>query len=310
MKSDPQAVWFSFVQQGLRAVVLLLLLTVLTTPVFAAPITFNTALPVAQGEGVFRAQFKYLTASDDGPGDRDLTVAIVPLVGVYGLTEKWALFGILPYLNKKLEVNTPSGRRTREVSGLGDATFLARYTVFQQDRPGQTFRVAPFVGLETPTGEDKEQDSLGRLPQPLQLGSGSWDPLLGVVTTWQTLERQIDAAFSYKLNTKANGFEFGDVARFDLSYQHRIWPRELGSGVPAFVYGVLESNLIWQGHNEVDGHDDPDSGGTTLYLAPGIQWVTKRTVLESAVQIPLIQDLNGNALENDFILTLSFRRNF
>ncbi len=196
----------------------------LDCPDLVCPITFNTALPVASGEGISRTQFKYLTASDNGPGKRDLAVRVVSVVGVYGLTEKWALFGILPYLDKELDVNTLSGRHTREVSGLGDTTFLARYTVFQHDQPGQTFRIAPFVGIKTPTGKDNENDSLGRLPQPLQLGSGSWDPLLGVVTTWQTLERQIDAALSYKLNTEANNFEFGDVARFDLSYQHRIWP--------------------------------------------------------------------------------------
>lgn len=310
MKTHQQAAWSRFVKRSLRAVLPVLLLSVLTAPSLAAPITFNTALPVARGEGIFRAQFKYLTAADDGPGNRDLAVSMVPLVGVYGLTEKWALFGILPFLNKELDVNTLSGRRTREVSGLGDSTLLVRYTVFQQDRPGQTFRIAPLVGLEMPTGENGEKDSLGRLPPPLQLGSGSWDPLLGVVTTWQTLERQIDAALSYQLNTEANDFEFGDVARLDLSYQHRIWPRELGSGVPGFVYGVLEGNLIWQDQNEVGGQKDPDSGGTTLYLASGIQWVTKRTVLESVLQFPLIQNLHGNALENDYILTLSFRRNF
>lgn len=309
MKSG-QTARLSFVQRSLLTVLPVLLLTVLTDPALSAPITFNTALPVARGEGIFRVQFKYLTASDDGPGNRDLAVRVVPVVGVYGLTEKWALFGIVPYLDKELDVNALPGRRTREVSGLGDTIFLVRYTIFQKDQLGQTFRIAPFVGIETPTGEDNENDSLGRLPQPLQLGSGSWDPLLGVVTTWQTLERQIDAALSYKLNTEANNFEFGDVARFDLSYQHRIWPRELGSGVPAFVYGVLESNLIWQDQNEVSGQKDPDSGGTTLYLAPGIQRVTKRTVLETAVQLPLIQNLKGNALENDFIWTVSFRFNF
>lgn len=310
MRNDHRAGWFSFIQQGLRALIPFLLLSVLTTPSFAAPITFNTALPVARGEGISRTQFKYLTASDDGPGNRDLAVSMVPLVGVYGLTEKWTLFGILPYLNKELKVNTLVGRRTREVSGLGDGSLLVRYTILQQDRPGQTFRIAPFVGIEIPTGEDSERDALGRLPQPLQLGSGSWDPSLGFVTTWQTLERQIDVALSYKFNMQANDFEFGDLARFDLSYQHRIWPLELGAGVPAFVYAVLESNLIWQDRNEVGGQQDPDSGGTTLYLAPGIQWVTKRTVIESAVQFPLLQNLNGDALENDFILTLSFRFNF
>ncbi len=310
MKSDWQAAWFSLVRPGLRTVFALLLLTVMAAPAVAAPITFNTALPVARGEGILRGQFKYLSASDAGSANRELAVSMVSLVGVYGLSEKWALFGMIPYLNKELEADTPSGRRSREVSGLGDARFWARYTLFQQDRPGQTLRIAPFVGIEMPIGEDNENDFLGRLPQSLQLGSGSWDPLLGVVTTWQTLERQIDAAFSYKLNTAANGFKFGDLTRFDLSYQHRIWPRELGAGVPSFVYAVLESNLIWQDRNEVGGNNDPDSGGTTLFIAPGIQWVSKRTVLESALQLPLIQDLNGKALENDFIFTLSFRRNF
>jgi len=47
-----------------------------------------------------------------------------------------------------------------------------------------------------------------------------------------------------------------------------------------------------------------------LFLTPGIQYVTKRIVVEAAVQVPVVQDLNGNALENDFIGILSFRVNF
>lgn len=293
-----------------RSGFLALLLLAAVVPALAAPITFNTALPVARGEGIFRAQLQYLSASDDGPGNRDLEAWALPVVGVYGLTEKLALFAIIPYLDKELEVNTPLGRRTREVSALGDATILARYTAFQRDRPGRTFRLAPFAGLKAPTGDDDERDGLGRLPQPLQLGSGSWDPLFGVITTLQTLERQFDAAASWQFNTKANDFEFGDVARLDFSWQERLWPRTLGPGVPAFVYGVLEGNLIWQDRNEIDGRDDPDSGGATLFLAPGLQYVTKRTVWEAAVQLPVIQDLHGDALETDYVAILSFRVNF
>lgn len=33
-------------------------------------------------------------------------------------------------------------------------------------------------------------------------------------------------------------------------------------------------------------------------------------MIEAAVQLPVIQDLNGNGLENDFISILSFRVNF
>ena len=284
---------------------------IMVTSTFAAPITFNTALPVAKGEGIFRIQTKYIRSTDDpGPLDRELNVWALPVVGVYGITGKLAVFGIMPVLDKKLDLDTPMGRKTRSTSGPGDITFLARYTVWKKDEPGRTFRIAPFAGLEFPSGEDDEEDSFGKLPQTLQLGSGSWDPSLGIVITKQTLDRQIDASISYKLNTEAKDFEFGDVARLDISYQHRISPRKLEFGVPAFVYTVLESSLIWQDNNRLSGIDDINSGGTTWFLTPGMQYVEKRFVAEIAVQLPVVQDLNGETLENDFTAILSFRVNF
>lgn len=277
----------------------------------AAPITGNTALPVHERELIVRVQTK-LTRSTDDPSsaDRELTVWAVPTVFVYGATHKLALFGIVPYLDKELKLNTPGGRRSRGDTGLGDVRFLARYTLGQWDRRQETLRLAPFVGVEAPTGDDNNRDSLGRLPQPLQLGSGSWDALFGTVFTWQKLAWEFDATGSYKLNTEANNFDFGDVARLDLSFQYRLSPFELPRGVPSFLYAVAESNLIWQGKNEVDGLNDPNSGGVVWFLAPGLQFVTKRFILETAVQLPTVQDLNGDALENDFIVTAGFRSNF
>jgi hypothetical protein len=278
----------------------------------AAPQTFNTALPVAEGEFVFREQFIYRKATDDpSPADRDLQVLGAVSVLGYGVNSDLAIFGVLPYLDKELDVTTPSGQRvTRDTNGIGDARLFGRYTVYHDDAPGRTFRVAPFLGLELPTGDDDDSDSLGTLPAPLQLGSGSWDPFGGIVLTYQTLDFQIDAQASYKANTQANGFEFGDVARLDGSLQYRLWPRELGAGVPGFLYGVLEGNLIYQAKNEMNGAKDPNSGGTSFFLAPGLQYVTKRWILEGIVQVPVVQDLNGTGLEDDFILRAGFRFNF
>ena len=278
----------------------------------AAPQTFNTALPVAEGEFVFREQFIYRKATDDpSPADRELQVLGAVSVLGYGVNSDLAIFGVLPYLDKELDVTTPSGQRvTRDTNGIGDARLFGRYTVYHDDAPGRTFRVAPFLGLELPTGDDDDSDSLGSLPAPLQLGSGSWDPFGGIVLTYQTLDFQIDAQASYKANTEANGFEFGDVARLDGSLQYRLWPRELGSGVPGFLYGVIEGNLIHQAKNEMNGAKDPNSGGTSFFLSPGLQYVTKRWILEGIVQVPVVQDLNGTGLEDDFILRAGFRFNF
>ncbi len=277
----------------------------------AAPQTFNTALPVAQGEFVFREQFVLDQSGDDpSAADRDRRAwALVSVLG-YGATPDLALFGIVPYVDKSLEATQGGVRRTRSASGLGDASLFGRYTVYHRDWPGRTLRVAPFVGLELPTGEDDERDGFGRLPPSVQPGSGSWDPFGGLVLTYQTLDFQVDAQASYKANTQANGFEFGDVARLDGSLQYRLWPRELGAGVPGFLYGVLEANLIHQDKNRIDGKDDPNSGGVSLFVLPGLQYVTKRWIVEAGVQIPVVQDLNGTALEKDYIFRAGFRFNF
>jgi hypothetical protein len=73
---------------------------------------------------------------------------------------------------------------------------------------------------------------------------------------------------------------------------------------------VLETNIIQRGKNTIMGLNDPNSGGFSIFLAPGIQYVTRRFILEAAVQIPVLQNLNGNALENDYIARTGFRWNF
>lgn len=276
-----------------------------------APITFNTALPVAKGEFIAREQVIVNQSGDDPSGlDRDRRSRAAMTVLGYGATGRLALFGVLPYLDNKLDVTVGGQHVTRSASGLGDLTLFGRYTLVQRDWPGRNFRVAPFAGVKAPTGDDDKRDALGRLPPSVQLGSGSWDPLVGVVATYQTLDYQVDAQLSYQANNEANSFEAGDVARLDGSMQYRLWPQTLTGGLPDFLYGVIEANLVHQGKDRINGSTDPNSGGTRLFLTPGIQYVSKRWIVEGAVQIPVIQDLNGTALENDYIARFSVRFNF
>lgn len=289
--------------------VLLLLLS--NGAAWAAAETFNTALPVAPGEFVYRQQFLFARKSDDPtPANRDIEVLGGVSVLGYGVTPDFTLFGILPYQDKRLDLTSGGTRIGRSTRGIGDATVLGRYTVYTNNVPGRTFRVSPFVGLKMPTGSDDASDNFGRLPRDLQLGSGSWDPIAGVVATWQTLDYEIDAQAQYKANTTADNFSFGDEARLDGSFQYRLWPRTLTTGVPGFLYGVVEANLIHQDKNRVGGVADPNSGGTTLFLDPGFQYVTKRWVLEAIVQLPAVQNLNGTAVRNDYTVLFGFRVNF
>jgi len=287
-------------------------LIVSTSIAHAGPITFNSALPVADGMSILRSQIKLVRKSGDAtPSGRVLNVTAAPVVLAYGATSKLALFGVLPYVDKHLDITMGGTRIRRDAQGIGDALFFGRYTVIQVDKPGDTLRVAPFTGLKTPTGSHSRRDAFGLVPRILQPGSGSWDPFLGVALTRQTLDWEFDTAAKYRFNTEASGFTFGDEARADASFQYRVFPRTLESGgVPAFVYVVLESNLIWNGRNRSLGIAAPNSGGLTWNLAPGLQYVTDRIVLETAIQIPVVQNLNGTALESDWVWTAGFRWNF
>jgi len=289
-----------------------LIATGASLPTGAAPITTNTALPVAKGEYVFREQVIFNQSGDDPSGaNRDHHVALSASVLGYGVTPDLAIFGVMPIAYKKLTLTPPgSARVTRKDSGLGDIRAFARYTAYKKNMPGKTFRIAPFAGFELPTGENTETDALGRLPPSVQLGSGSWDPFGGVIVTYQTLDFEIDLQAGYQANTKADGFEFGDMARLDGSLQYRLWPGELTDSTSAFIYGVGELNLIHQEKNRMTGIANPNSGGTTLWGLVGLQYVTARRIIEAGVQLPLVQDLNGTALERNYIVRGSVRYNF
>ncbi|MCF6200491.1 MAG: transporter, partial [Hyphomicrobiaceae bacterium] len=218
--------------------------------VLAAPITSNTALAISEEEWLVRQQVIVLRATDDPAGlGREFTATTSVSVAGYGLSSKLALFGVLPVAHKRLK--TPAG--TRESTGLGDVRLFARYTLFQKDGVGQTFRIAPFAGVELPTGRNEDRDVLGLLPTPVQLGSGSWDPFAGFVMTYATTGWQVDTSASYQDNRKADGVERGNVFKADASLQVRLWPDELTADTDSFLFGVLEANLIHEAKTELNG---------------------------------------------------------
>jgi len=264
----------------------LLTTLIASASVGAASITFNSALPVAKDAFVNREMLLLHRFKDDAtPANRDLEVNGLVLVLAYGVSSKLALFGVLPYLDKNLDMNRGGQPISRTSNGIGDAKLFARYTFFRQDKRGKTLRFSAFGGFKAPTGDNTQADSLGRLPISLQSGTGAWDALGGVVMTYQTLGYEIDAQLSGDKKGRANDFALGNEYRADVSLQYRLSPLE--NDTHSFFYGVLEANLMRQDHNQMFGLDDTNSGGTTFFLSPGIQYVTPKYVLEATVQLPV-----------------------
>ncbi len=282
-----------------------------SAPVVAGPITFNTALPVSQGELLFQETMMYRLL-DDGTALPDMRVAARAGISVlaYGVTGKLTVFGMVPFLDKTLDMTTPMGAVHRANHGLGNSTFFVRYTVWQNDIAGASFRLAPILGVVAPTGRDSYRDTYGAQPRMFQPGSGTWGVLGGVVATWQTLNYEIDTSLGYQSNGRHAGYSPGHVSEFDASFQYRLLPRKLGNGLPHFLYGVLETNLIRTGRNVMNGGPVVASGGTEWFIAPGLEYVTPRWVLQGAVQIPVQRDVPPGSLRDRRIYNVALRFNF
>ena len=270
----------------------------------AAPLTTNTALPVGKGEFIIRGQL--VLRERDSASDAQIDAAALVSVLGYGLTPDLALFGVLPYIDKSM---TPSTGPRRRTEGVGDATLFGRYTLWRDDVLGRTARIAAIGGVIAPTGKEDDRDALGTLPRPFQNGAGAWGGHAGVVATWQTLKFQVDGQFLYQRFGSDQGYRRGDVRRFDLSLQYRLWPQALSTLTTGFLYALLESNLIDVTRDDLSGMRT-DTGGTQWFLTPGLQYITQRWIVEGGAQLPVKQNPHGNAFTDDYIARFGLRFNF
>ena len=267
-----------------------------TSPSIAAPITFNTVLPVSKDELIIRNQLIINRASDSGVSQK--TSSLVSTLA-YGATQNLTFFATLPLIDRTLK--TPDGRFSN--SGLGDVQLIARFTTFQKNSAGKTFRIAPFLGAKIPTGDEDRNNT-----PSVALSTGSTDLFTGLITTYATTNWTVDGQLAYRNNGSSNGTEFGDAFTFDTSLQYRLIPRQLKATSTAFLNGVLELNIVDQQSNTRGGTNDENSGGTSIFIAPGLQYITQRWILESSVQIPI--QTNNSLLENDYIAQVGIRTNF
>lgn len=279
---------------------LLLGTLLMTSPSIAAPITFNTALPVSEKQYIARALLVLDKKSTSATSSEKL--GLTSVLG-YGVTPKFTVFGILPSQLAELGFSNDNDRDL----ALGDTELVGRYEVWRADKRGATKRLAPFAGVRLATGELSVS------------GDGTTDAFAGMIFTSATSKQNIDAQIRYDLNGSDNRtlqsnqtqrFSQGNRISVDLSWQKRVLPKHIDSATKGFWFAVLEGNLSHFQRNTVDGLSDDNSGGFVASIAPGVQYSTHRWIGEAAVRIPIVKDFNGISLEPDYTLFTSLRIKF
>ena len=282
----------------LRSIALSLSIVIIvlySAAVSAAPISFNSALPVSQGERIVRALVnidRQSASSDEEQVERDQQ-SLVSVLG-YGINAKWSVFGVIPLQH----VSTSSNNQTQRNTALGDVEVFSRYEVWRADRQGSTYRVAPFSGARLPSGE-------------LGISSdGTTDVFAGLIFSAANIEQNFDLQLRYERNGNNAEFSAGDTASADFSWQKRIAPNKISGDTKGFWFAALEAELNFMERDRLSGSTLENSGGFRASISPGIQYITRRWIAEMAIRIPIINKPNGNAPESEYTVFTGIRANF
>jgi hypothetical protein len=180
------------------------------------------------------------------------------------------------------------GVRDDRATGLGDASVGASAEIL---RIGLEARhvVALTGSLKLPTGANGRRLGLKEPDEHLQLGTGSWDELLGASYLFGARPWTLFANLTGRLNgTNSRGFRYGH-ALFATGGVRRA----LGETGRYLV--SLEAQLRSAGKDRfASGAYDEDSGGQILYAtASAAVGLTDNLLLRAIVQVPAATALNG-----------------
>jgi len=248
-------------------------------------INTNTAIAPGKGQYVYRTQLRFLQShSSPGAADVDVNLLINPHVIAYGIREDFTLFGVVPLVFREgtARPSSPPGAfGSLAEQGVADLRFFGKYRFWEKDLPGKTYRWSALGGVEVPTSDEP-------------FTSDSWDPFLGTVWTYQSLEWGLDLDAVWQFNT-GDGVFRNDALTYDLAYTYVL------------LTGETLDEKFWQLGRvfELNGTYIVD-GSKLLYAAPGIQLALERMIVEASLQLPVVRNLK-NAAEPDFAFVVGTR---
>ncbi len=243
-------------------------------------------------------------------------------------------YGITPYLTGSLFLpyNIKDQDLFGSTRGIGDVKFLfnfglnydpsikgirlntAQDTAITLEETKKTY-LSLFGGFTLPTGKNRKELG-GEIDPGMQPGFGSPTYTLGISATRQlTRALTLTADTSYDIFTRKDGFKFGNEWRANLAGIYEIYGKP--EGLISKLDGILELNLLNIARDEEGREKQRATGGTILYLSPGLRVSFPKPLngsLGLMLKFPTLKDLNEKSEQQGAeglervraIVTLSF----
>jgi len=277
---------------------------------------------------------KYMAA----PTEMDMTM--LNLAAGYSFSDKFFAGAMVMYKNNDMDMQfSPMmsgtiGEKgfTMESDGLGDTMLMGKYRLFADDPLIPASQMSLFFGLSLPTGSIDEkndnhpvemrQDEL--LPYGMQLGSGTFDPSVGLLYQGSSSPWWwgVNGVYTARLYDNKRDYHLGDEFRLDGYAMYQFKPNwlvqaqlngeykgEIDGEMDAFADG--SSGHVKQGFPNTPAATplwETDAyGGTKLFATVGVQWQPAPLhVIDFNIGLPVYQNLNGPQLESDYRVMLTW----
>ena len=179
---------------------------------------------------------------------------------------------------------------SRVISGVGDPLLIAHYQLWNslgEDSTDFSNRFLAGAGVKFPMGNwriQEGEDPMERLHEP---GTGSWDFLISSLFIAQKNKTGFRIQANYLFaGTNGQSFRFGNKLNVNMTVLHHI-------GRNKFSF-YPNAGLFWESSSRDQDGDRVlnGTGGAVLFTQAGCDIYLGRVSLHTAIQLPVIQELN------------------
>jgi hypothetical protein len=221
------------------------------------------------------------------------------------------------YISNSMDLRTRMGVDfTTESDGLGDITVSSLIKIMNSNRQS----LHANVGISIPTGDIDQRDDMPAgqnmpLAYPMQLGSGTWDPSLGLTYLGQSdrFSWGTQTIYKFRLSENSENYTFGN--RFDI----------VGWGaIKVSDYFSFSTSLSYYDTQKIDGVDarfntmmmplfnTTNSGRSQLDIGIGTNFFVPKGSLKNLrigaeLKIPAYQNVNGIQMKNTLMATFGIQ---
>lgn len=224
----------------------------------------------------------------------------------YGLGNNLSIGSSLPYNHTTNlrsatideEFNSFDVANLGNISGISDASFYALGRLFDQDK--YPVSMAVLAGINTPTGKTNAKTRNGDLfATSDQPGNGAWVPFGGLIFSkkWDSL--MMSTNLNYTQTTQgAQKTTLGSNFDYNIAAVYEVYTNKK---THFNIDGIIELNASSAAKDEVEGIKDNNSGGSNLFLSPGVRVNANEHVsFYLSLTLPLIEQYNGSQVKTKY----------